>query len=115
MVQLLGTAKSLAVFQTIKVCGGGESTRKRYCVIDSFIFLFAFFLILFCVCVLLRYWVIGICSGLDVTCCVCAWHSIQASLDRAKEQLSKNLLSTIQYLDHRSAREKYRIVCKDGM
>ena len=43
-------------------------------------------------------------------CCL----SLQAQLDKAKDQLSRKMLSTIKYLEHESYREKYRICCKNG-
>lgn len=38
----------------------------------------------------------------------------QAQLDKAKDQLSRKMLSTIKYLEHESYREKYRISCREG-
>ena len=39
---------------------------------------------------------------------------IKAALDNAKGKLSKNLTSTIKYLEYDSYREKYRVCCKNG-
>lgn len=52
--------------------------------------------------------VLGMAKSLEV------FKTIKTSLDNAKVQLSKNLLSTIQYLDYKYDREKYRIQCKNG-